>query len=222
MRCRADSIFICESAQNLVQRQIRSPNGVTFTSRPARSGREFLASRDQWFRPVFATNGPDGALYIVDMYRKIIDHPQYVPEESRRLLDFEAGKGQGRIYRIAAQNWKADRKPIDLGRMDAGALARTLEHPNAWWRETAQRLLVERRDRSAIPPLRTVAEQGRSDVARIHALWTLDGLGGLETADISRALRDQHAGVRENAVRLAETRVGTSEGPAIRRASPRR
>ncbi len=206
----ADSIFICESAQNLVQRQIRSPNGVTFTSRPAGTGREFLASRDQWFRPVFATNGPDGALYIVDMYRKIIDHPQYVPEESRRLLDFEAGKGQGRIYRIAAQNWKADRKPIDLGRMDAGALARTLEHPNAWWRETAQRLLVERRDRSAIPPLRTVAEQGRSDVARIHALWTLDGLGGLETADISRALRDQHAGVRENAVRLAETRVGTS------------
>ncbi len=205
-----DSVFICESAQNLVQRQIRSPNGVTFTSRPARIGRDFLASRDQWFRPVFATNGPDGALYIVDMYRKIIDHPQYVPEESRPLLDFDAGKGQGRIYRIVAQNWKPDRKPINLGLMDAGALARTLEHPNAWWRETAQRLLVERRDRNAIPPLRTVAEQGRSDMARVHALWTLDGLGGLEIADIARALRDQHAGVRENAVRLAETRVGTS------------
>ncbi len=159
-----DSIFICESAQNLVQRQIRSPNGVTFTSRPARDGREFLASRDQWFRPVFAANGPDGALYIVDMYRKIIDHPQYVPEPSRRLLDFDAGKGRGRIYRIVARNWKSDGKPVDLGDMDAGGLSRMLEHPNAWWRETAQRLLVERRDRSALPALRTLAQQGRTEV----------------------------------------------------------
>jgi putative membrane-bound dehydrogenase-like protein len=206
-----DSIFICESAQNLVQRQIRSSNGVTFTSRPARIGREFLASRDQWFRPVFAANGPDGALYIVDMYRKTIDHPQYVPEQSRPLLDFEAGKGQGRIYRIVARNWKSERKPIDLGRMRADELSRTLEHPNAWRRETAQRLLVERRDRSAIPFLRTVAVEGRSEVARIHALWTLEGLGGLEAAGIGRALGDQHAAVRENAVRLAEARVGASQ-----------
>jgi hypothetical protein len=62
-----DSIFICESAQNLVQRQVRSSNGVTFTSQPAQTGRDFLASRDTWFRPVFAANGPDGALYIVDI-----------------------------------------------------------------------------------------------------------------------------------------------------------
>jgi putative membrane-bound dehydrogenase-like protein len=208
---RRDSIFICESAQNLVQRQIRSSDGVTFTSRPARTGREFLASRDQWFRPVFATNGPDGALYIVDMYRKVIDHPQYVPEQSRPLLDFEAGKGHGRIYRIAAGNWKADRTAFDLGRMDAAGLSRTLEHPNAWWRETAQRLLVERRDRRAVPFLRTLAQQGRTEVARIHALWTLEGLSSLEPGDISTALRDQHAGVRENAVQLTETRVRGSQ-----------
>ncbi len=207
----ADSIFICESAQNLVQRQTRSPSGVTFTSRPARTGREFLASRDTWFRPVFAANGPDGALYIVDMYRRIIDHPQYVPEGSRALLDFEAGKERGRIYRIVARDWKANRKPINLGRMSAGELARTLEHPNAWWRETAQRLLVERRDRGAIPLLRAVATDARSEVARIHALWTLEGLGGLEAADIAVALQDRHAALRENALRLAEARVGASE-----------
>jgi putative membrane-bound dehydrogenase-like protein len=206
-----DSIFVCESAQNLVQRQVRSPDGVTFTSRPARDGREFLASRDQWFRPVFAANGPDGALYIVDMYRKVIDHPQYVPEPSRRLLDFDAGKGGGRIYRIAARDWKADRTPVDLGSMDAAGLSRTLEHPNAWWRETAQRLLVERRDRSAIPLLRTIAESGRSEAARIHALWTLDGLGGLERADVAGALEDRHAAVRENAIQLAETRLNASK-----------
>ncbi|MGH9370570.1 MAG: PVC-type heme-binding CxxCH protein [Vicinamibacterales bacterium] len=205
-----ESIFVCESAQNLVQRQIRSPDGVTFTSRPARSGREFLASRDNWFRPVFAANGPDGALYIVDMYRKTIDHPQYVPEQSRAHLDFEAGRDRGRIYRIVGQDWKSGRKPVNLGRMSAGELSRTLEHPNAWWRETAQRLLVERRDRRAVPHLRTVAAESRSDVARIHALWTLEGLGALEIADITRALRAPYAPVRENAVRLAEARVGAS------------
>jgi putative membrane-bound dehydrogenase-like protein len=205
-----ESIFICESAQNLVQRQIRSPNGVTFTSRPARSGRDFLSSRDSWFRPVFAANGPDGALYIVDMYRKIIDHPQYVPEQSRALLDFEAGKERGRVYRLSARDWKADRRPIDLGRMNADKLARTLEHPNAWWRETAQRLLVEGRDRRAVARLRKIVQEGQPEAARIHALWTLDGLGGLEPADVAAALDDPHAAVRENAVRLAEARLRAS------------
>jgi putative membrane-bound dehydrogenase-like protein len=202
-----ESIFICESAQNLVQRQLRSPTGVTFSSKPARTGRDFLASRDSWFRPVFAANGPDGALYIVDMYRKIIDHPQYVPEQSRALLDFDAGKERGRIYRIAARDWNADRRPIDLQRMSGGELAQVLEHPNAWRRETAQRLLVERRDRSAIAPLRTVAQESQHEAARIHALWTVDGLGGLDPADVAAALEDRHAAVRENAVRLAETRL---------------
>ena len=205
-----ESIFICESAQNLVQRQVRSSSGVTFTSRPARGGRDFLSSRDSWFRPVFAANGPDGALYIVDMYRKIIDHPQYVPEPSRALLDFEAGKERGRIYRLSASEWKADRRRIDLGRMNAGELSQTLEHPNAWRREAAQRLLVERRDRRAIPPLRRVAREGKHDTARIHALWTLEGLGGLEPGDVAAALDDPHAVVRENAVSLAEARLRAS------------
>jgi putative heme-binding domain-containing protein len=100
---------------------------------------------------------------------------------------------------------------VDLGSMDAAGLSRTLEHPNAWWRETAQRLLVERRDRSAIPLLRTIAESGRSEAARIHALWTLDGLGGLERADVAGALEDRHAAVRENAIQLAETRLNASK-----------
>jgi putative membrane-bound dehydrogenase-like protein len=204
------SLFICESAQNLVQRQIRSASGVTFTSRPARQGAEFLASRDNWFRPVFSANGPDGALYIVDMYRKVIDHPQYVPEGSRALLDFEAGRERGRIYRVVARGWTRDARPIDLGRMSAAELSRTLEHSNAWWREAAQRLLVERGDPGAIPRLRTLAATGRSDVARIHALWTLDGLRALDATDIATALEDRQAPVRENAVRLGEARLPAS------------
>ena len=94
--------------------------------------------------------------------------------------------------------------------MRADELTRTLEHPNAWWRETAQRLLVERRDRAASPLLRTLAREGRGEVARIHALWTLEGLRELEDADIVTALQDQNAPVRENAVRLAEPRVRAS------------
>ena len=217
-----DSLFICESAQNLVQRQVRSPNGVTFTSKPARTGHDFLSSRDTWFRPVFAANGPDGALYVVDMYRKIIDHPQYVPEQSRALLDFEAGKERGRIYRVAASGWKRDRAAIDLGRMTAAELTRTLEHPNAWRRETAQRLLLERQERGAVPMLRMLARDSSRQVARIHALWILDALGGLETADLVTALSDRDGGVRENAVRLAEESAAEPPGrpPESRAPSP--
>jgi putative membrane-bound dehydrogenase-like protein len=208
-----NSLFICESAQNLVQRQVVSTNGVTFSSRPARSGRDFLASRDNWFRPVFAANGPDGALYIVDMYRKTIDHPQYVPEASRPLLDFEAGKDRGRIYRIVATDWQRDAARVDLGGVPAADLVELLEHPNAWRRDTAQRLLVERRDRSVTTSLRTLATKSALDAGRVQALWTLDGTGALELADITRALRDRSAGVRENAVRLAEAQL--SAAPAL-------
>jgi len=201
------SVFIAESAQNLVQRQVLEADGVTFRSRPARQGAEFLASRDTWFRPVFITNGPDGALYIADMYRKDIDHPAYVPEPSRRLFDFTAGRNHGRIYRIAATNRAPVRVPVDLADAAAPALVAALDHPNAWWRDTAQRRLIERDARTAAPQLR-VAAAGQSGVARLQALWTMDALGVLEAADIVRATHDPVAAVRENAVRLVERRIG--------------
>ena len=204
------SVFICESAQNLVQRQVLSPDGVTFSSRPARTGQEFLASRDSWFRPVFAANGPDGALYVVDMYRRNIDHPQYLPEASRPLLDFESGKDRGRIYRIVSRAWQRSVGPVGLHRLNTSGLAQALAHPNAWWRETAQRLIVERGNRGAVPHLRRLAAESPRETARLHALWTLEGLGALETSDIRRALGDPHPAVRENAVRLAEPRARAS------------
>lgn len=208
-----ESIFICESAQNLVQRQVRFPEGATFASRPARQEAEFLASRDSWFSPVFAANGPDGALYIVDMYRKNIDHPQYIPEPSRSLLDFDAGKGYGRIYRLMAEGKEREKgASFDLGKAGVEELCALLEHPNAWWRETAQRLLVERRDSSVVPHLKELVQRGRSERARVHALWTLENLGALEEAQILRGLQDPHSGVRENAVRLAQSRLNDSTG----------
>ncbi len=207
----AASVFIAESAQNLVQRQVMEASGVTFRSRPAREGVEFLASRDSWFRPVQLANGPDGALYVVDMYRKDIDHPAYVPEESRGLFDFTAGRGLGRIYRVAAEGRPpVAHRPTLAGATDAQLVA-ALGHGNAWWRETAQRLLIERRSTNAAPLLRERLATG-SDLARLHALWTLAAMGALDESDLAGALRDDTPAVRENAVRLAEARLPTSPG----------
>ncbi len=218
------SVFVMESAQNLVQRQVRTTDGVTFRSRPAREGVEFLASTDTWFRPVFATNGPDGALYVVDMYRKDIDHPAYVPEASRRLFDFTAGRDRGRIYRVAAREKPPVRQSVTIGAATDATLVSLLDHPDGWWRDAAQRRLLERgaragcagRDGDGGPtncgPVRQVRAMAASGAAlgRLHALWTLDALVALDDEDVVRGLANPVAGVRENALRLAERRLPTS------------
>ena len=203
------SVFIAESAQNLVQRQVRHVEGVTFRSRPAREGVEFLASPDTWFRPVFLAGGPDGALYVVDMYRKDIDHPAYVPEASRSLFDFRAGKDHGRIYRVAAANRQHAAPSVSLAAASPETLVQHLAHANGWWRDAAQRRLLERNARDVVPALRALAS-GANELGRLHAMWTLDALGALDDEDIIRGLRDGAAGVRENAARLAERRVSQS------------
>jgi putative membrane-bound dehydrogenase-like protein len=219
----AGSVFICESAQNLVQRQVLTPDGVSFRARPAREGAEFLASRDTWFRPVFAAGGPDGALYVVDMYRKDIDHPSYVPEASRPAMDFTAGKTRGRIYRVVASDWVRPREAIGgtlgvgpdraaLDRAPVESLVGLLDHPNGWHRDTAQRLIVERQDRGAAPALAARAARPGAP-GRVHALWALDGLGALDVELVMRAMSDPDPDVRENALRLAEPRVAAS--PAL-------
>jgi len=108
------SFFICEPAQNLVHCRFPVETGDTFTSRPSTKGREFLASPDQWFRPVFAANGPDGALYLCDMYRKYVDHPNYLPDKAAAKLDFDAGKKRGRIWKVTSRS-KAKPTPLQAG-----------------------------------------------------------------------------------------------------------
>ena len=204
------SVFIAEPAQNLVQRQALEANGVTFTSRPARQGAEFLASRDSWFRPVFLANGPDGALYIVDMYRKDIDHPAYVPQASRREFDFVAGRNRGRIYRVAAQDRPPRGTAVSLADASIETLVSKLQDPNGWWRDTAQRLLIER-ERQTEARLRELTESG-PQLGRLHALWTMDAIGVVEDADLVRAMHDPAAGIRENAARIAERHEGAFRG----------
>ena len=203
--------FTCEPAGNLVHHDVLSPSNETFVAKRAYEDREFIASPDNWFRPVNLTVGPDGALYLCDMYRKTIEHPEYLPEATRKITDFESGKDKGRIYRISAANETAKkiRKP-NLSKANVKELCAELNNPNRWWRMTAHRLLIERQDKSAVPILKSLLKSGKSPEARVHALRILDGLGALEEKQILTALFDKHPNVREHGIQLAEPRLAKS------------
>lgn len=205
--------FICEPAQNLVQRQVLYPAGATFRSEPFDSGKEFLASSDVWFRPVFLGNGPDGALYVADMYRREIDHPAYVPEESRAKFDFRSGKTAGRIYRIVRKDFHEGRDGrSNLGLGSPEEQVGLLESTNTWWREAALRLLLERGKLDVVKPLERLAVQSELPPTRVRALWILHNLHALSAAMIGESLRDRDAGVREQAVILAGEKIADEPG----------
>lgn len=164
-------VFTCDPTGNLVHRDRLTPVGPTFSSRMVNEGREFLASRDNWFRPVFLATGPDGALYIADMYRGTIEHPDYLPEEVRKRTDFEAGRERGRIWRIRATtdsrrreeappntkrgvpNAELKSEPPHVGDYDVEQLVAELGHPNVWQRERAMKLILAGRMTNALPLL---------------------------------------------------------------------
>jgi putative membrane-bound dehydrogenase-like protein len=215
---RGRTSFVAEPAQNLVHRDVWTDAGSTFSARRAQEGAEFLASTDSWFRPVNMTIGPDGALYVVDYYRQMIEHPEWTSTHvHKHEKDMYAGQDRGRIWRITpAGGSPAGAKQTARPRLGSASdeeLVATLAHDNAWWRRTAQRLLVERRREDAAPALRRLFAESPKALARLHALWTLEGLGRLDDALILRALEDPEPGVRENALRLAEPRLAAS--PAL-------
>jgi putative membrane-bound dehydrogenase-like protein len=196
--------FVCEPLTNLVHRRILQPDGVTFCARRAENGREFVASRDPVFRPVNLATGPDGSLYIVDMYRELVEHPQFVPEPARSTVDFRRWHERGRIWRVrskAAQP-SAVRSP-SLSRLGLRELTALLGHGNGWWRQAAQRVLVERRDRAAVPLLAASLAMSANPLERLHALWTLAGLDAVDAVSLAQVLRDPHPGLREHALRVA-------------------
>jgi putative membrane-bound dehydrogenase-like protein len=199
--------FVAEVANNVVQRQTVVKDGVTFKIETADKDEEFIASTDLWFRAVNFTNAPDGTLHVVDMYRETIEHPWSIPDDILAQLDLESGRDRGRLYRLSPPGFKAP-KPPRLGSASTAELVVTLENPNSWWRETAQRLLFERQDQTAVEGLRSLLGKSSSELARLHALWTLEGLGALRDAEILSGLSDPSAGVREHAVRLAASRLG--------------
>ena len=200
------SVFICDPAHNLVHREVLEPDGVTFRSHRAANERtnEFLSSPDAWFRPVMAKTGPDGAVYVLDMHRLVIEHPDYIPRSMQAQYDLRAGHDMGRLYRIYPNNAKL--RPIPrLDKMTTKELVAALDSPNGWQRDTAQRLLVQAQDKSAVRPLERLVRKCPRAKTRMQALCTLDGLNALTVDMVLAGLRDQHPGVREQAVRLSES-----------------
>jgi putative heme-binding domain-containing protein len=202
--------FICEPANNLIHRDVLAPQGATFVARRGEADSEFLASTDPWFRPVHLSIGPDGALYILDFYREVIEDAPDIPEDVRKELKLHTGSsGRGRIWRVVPEGAPRPKKPA-LRRATTAELVEHLADGNSWWRLTAQRLLVERQDKIAVPLLEKLAREAKLPVGRAHALWTLQGLRALDDVLIEQALKDPAAGVREQALRLAESHLAAN------------
>jgi putative membrane-bound dehydrogenase-like protein len=201
--------FIGDVGGNLIHRKTVQSKGASFVATRADQKAEFIASTDNWFRPVNFVNAPDGTLYILDMYRETIEHPYSIPKDMKEHLFLESGDDRGRIYRLMAPNTKIASVP-KLGGMTSVELVRQLESGNAWNRETAQRLLWERQDPAAVPMLEMLVKSSKVPPARLHALYTLDGLSALKPHLLLHALHDANAGVREHAVRLSENHLDSS------------
>jgi putative membrane-bound dehydrogenase-like protein len=203
------SIFVCQPSGNLVHRARLEANNLELIARRADRDAEFVASRDNWFRPVELANAPDGTLYVVDMYRELIETALALPPDVLNQLQPGAGTNRGRIYRIAADPAEQRRLPR-LGDASTAQLVALLEHRNGWHRDTAARLLYQRQDRAAVQSLKKLAVESELAEGRMTALYALAGLRALDTETVLRALKDGSENVRLHAVRLAEELVGTA------------
>lgn len=205
--------LVCEPVHNLVKREQVFDRGTSFYSRraPDEQESEIFASTDNWSRPVSVHTGPDGALYVVDMYRYAIEHPEWIPEDWQRRLDLRDGHDRGRIYRLFPRGKRPPPIP-DLASLSPEALVARLESSNGWVRDTASRLLIDEKPEGAPALLRRLLASEKA-LARLHALATLDGLGALTETDIRKGLEDAHPLVQRHAIRLAEPRLEGS--PAL-------
>jgi len=201
--------FTCEPFHNLVQHNVLSDSGVSFTAEQPTGERrfDFFASEDRWCRPVMARTGPDGALWIADMYRYMIEHPDWLPAEGKEELlpHYRLGDDRGRIYRVVPLGRPATANPWELLSGDTASLVMAMESRNDWQRDKAQQMLVWRNDVSAVPMLERLASASKSPQTRVQAYATLDGMRRLSDSMLIAALGDEHPRVRENAVRMAES-----------------
>ncbi|WP_153558020.1 PVC-type heme-binding CxxCH protein [Roseimaritima sediminicola] len=196
--------FTSEPVYNIVHARKLLPQGVTFESHKLHAEtEEFFRSADPWSRPACIHTGPDGALYLADMVREVIEHPEWIDDELEKTLDVRSGSHLGRIYRIVPENVQPRDVPR-LDRMNTAELVRVLESSNGWQRDLAQRMLLWQADPQAAPHLRRLYETSSRPLARLHALCTLAGLGSLQPQTVLSALDDPHPGVRRHAVRMLE------------------
>lgn len=208
------SLLLGDVQSNIIHRRSLHPQGATFTSERSEPKTEFVRSKDNWFRPTNIINAPDGTLHIADMYREVIETPDSMPEPIRAMVDLQSGHDRGRIYRLAPTGFKPPPSP-QLGSATTAELVRVLENENGWWRDTASRLIYQRQDQAACDGLRTLLRTSSSELAQLHAMYALDGLQDLTDDDLLHALASRSAGVREHAVRLAESHFQSPASQAI-------
>jgi mono/diheme cytochrome c family protein/glucose/arabinose dehydrogenase len=210
--------FITDSPTNLVHRLIVADDKTgRLTAKNGYPRGEFLASSDERFRPVNLFSAPDGTMYVVDMYRGVVQAggiwSEYLTTYIRKN-ELLMPVGYGRIWRVVYGTGATARGPRPaLSKVTPQQLVATLSHPNGWWRDTAQRLLVERRDTSVTPALEALAASAPDWRTKLHALWTLAGTGALTPAIVEKALADRAGEVRAAAVRLSEPWLKESPAP---------
>lgn len=201
--------FVGDVGGNLVHRKIVDSSSVVYKSKRADEGVEIVASPDNWFRPVNFVNAPDGSLFVLDMYRETIEHPYSIPQEIKQFLHLTSGNDRGRIYRLVSPEMK--RRPVvKIGDLAAAELVEQLASDNGWNRETAQRLIWERQDKSLVPLLRNLLKTSDKPLARLHAMYCLSGLQSLTESDVRGMVHDPEGRVRAHAIRLSEPMLATS------------
>ncbi|MFY0654500.1 MAG: c-type cytochrome [Cyclobacteriaceae bacterium] len=205
-------IFSAEPVHNMIHADIVQRKGATFESINMLENEEFLASKDAWFRPVNHYIGPDGAMYVLDYYRKVIEHPEWLSEETIQAGELYEGIDKGRIYRIAPKGTATPGfiDKLNLSAKTSGELIQLLEHKNIWWRTHAQRLLMDRQEGAIATELIAYLNKTNSPVGKVHALWLLEGKGAITSEIILDHLNDSNHQVRIQAIKLAEARMSNA------------
>jgi putative membrane-bound dehydrogenase-like protein len=204
-----NTVWVADVVLNLIHTDKITSKGSSLQASRMIDKREFLASSDRSFRPVNMSVGPEGAMYVVDMSRQVIEHPEWIPDEIEKTLDLNAGKEKGRIYKISKVG---EKNPFDLTQLKSiEGMIESLIHSNQWVRKTAHRLLMDRK--LTDPQLDKLVELLASDneLARLHTLWILQGKNKLTADQLTAALEDPTAGVRENALLIAENSLSSNQ-----------
>jgi putative heme-binding domain-containing protein len=205
-------VFVSEPVHNVIHREVLERDGVGFTSHRAvgEEQSEFLSSTDNWFRPVTLRTGPDGALYFADMYRFVIEHPEWISPEMQARVDLRAGSDKGRLYRVVPEGRPRRRIP-NLAAMTSQELVKALNSSNGWQRDMAQRLLIERNEPVSREMLGELTTLTHPPQVRIQALSTMGLLRALTPETVVAALADPHPAVRCEALRQSEAFTANSE-----------
>lgn len=204
--------FIGDACSSLVHRKLLTlPEGsVQYRADRIDKDSEFLASKDNWFRPVQFANGPDGCLTVIDMYRETIEHPASLPPPIKKHLDLTSGRDRGRLWRVYAEGVTPRALP-KLGGLKTEELVKLLDHPNAWHRETASRLIYERQDKGAVKLLRFSEKNAPpttlSAEGCIHRLYALKGIGSLTDLDLGVSMNHPSPRVLEHIPRVGSPKA---------------